>query len=192
MDRNRRSRSRSRDRERNDRGGDRGRGDFARDRGGDNKDRDSHQTDGRNRSERDRYDRERIERDERESKSVVVASSEAAVSKPLSREEQEAKRKERLALVKRITQGTDSDDEGGGTANNPGAKGPAEGEEEEDEEAEMARLMGFGDFSTTKGKPVDDNILGAGAGAVSKHKARKYRQYMNRKSGFNRPLAKMD
>jgi U4/U6.U5 tri-snRNP-associated protein 3 len=42
-----------------------------------------------------------------------------------------------------------------------------------------------------KGKPVEDNHVGAGTGAVSKHKARKYRQYMNRKGGFNRPLDKV-
>lgn len=184
MDRNRRSRSRSRDRESNR---ERGRDEIGRDRG-----RDKAPTI-INRTDRDRHDRERIERD-REAKGGSFASSGAATSVPLSKEEQEAKRKERLALVKRITQGTDSDDEGAGAAlsTNPGEREKIEGEEEEDDEAEMARLMGFGDFSTTKGKQIDDNKLGAGAGAVSKHKARKYRQYMNRKSGFDRPLAKMD
>jgi hypothetical protein len=58
---------------------------------------------------------------------------------------------------------------------------------------------------------VTDNQLGPAAGAISKHKARKYRQYMNRKGifvcfnfyrfcvylnfilgGFNKPLAKID
>ena len=184
MDRNRRSRSRSRDR-----GGNR-----EKDRDG--RDRDTKSSVVNNaRTDRERYDRERVERDarDRESKAgaVAVAIGGAVVNKPLSKEEQEAKRQERLALVKRMTQGANSDDEGAGEGIG-GAKEKVEGEEEEDEEAEMARLMGFGDFSTTKGKQIDDNTLGAGAGAVAKHKARKYRQYMNRKSGFNRPLAKMD
>jgi U4/U6.U5 tri-snRNP-associated protein 3 len=66
-----------------------------------------------------------------------------------------------------------------------------EGEEEEDDDdddEEMRRVMGFSGFDTTRGKHVDGND----AGAVSKHKARKYRQYMNRKGGFNRPLDKID
>ena len=41
--------------------------------------------------------------------------------------------------------------------------------------------MGFTGFSSTKGKVVEDNLLGPAAGAVAKHKGRKYRQYMNRK-----------
>ena len=68
-----------------------------------------------------------------------------------------------------------------------------------------------------QGKQLVDNLDGAGKGAVSKHKKRKYRQYMNRRGatyihhniafihhrftfytvyihtgGFNRPLQKMD
>ena len=51
--------------------------------------------------------------------------------------------------------------------------------------------MGFGGFGTTKGKAVEDNQSSAARGASSKNKGRKYRQYMNRKGGFNRPLDKM-
>jgi U4/U6.U5 tri-snRNP-associated protein 3 len=50
---------------------------------------------------------------------------------------------------------------------------------------------GFGGFSSTKGEQVEDNKKGPAKGAVSKNKAREYRQYMNRRGGFNRPLAKM-
>ncbi len=57
-----------------------------------------------------------------------------------------------------------------------------------DEEEQMNLFMGFGDFSTTKGKAVKDNHTTSARGAVAKNKARKYRQYMNRKGGFNRPL----
>lgn len=52
------------------------------------------------------------------------------------------------------------------------------------EEQEMMKLMGFGDFETTKGKRVPGNNV---FGLHVIHK-RKYRQYMNRKGGFNRPL----
>jgi U4/U6.U5 tri-snRNP-associated protein 3 len=52
----------------------------------------------------------------------------------------------------------------------------------------MMALLGFGGFDSTKGKAVDENVRGAAAGAVSKYKARKYRQYMNRRGGFNKPL----
>ena len=60
-----------------------------------------------------------------------------------------------------------------------------------DPEEQMKMMMGIGDFGSTKGKTVKDNQVGASRGAASKSKARKYRQYMNRKGGFNRPLDKM-
>lgn len=52
------------------------------------------------------------------------------------------------------------------------------------EEQEMMRTMGFCGFDTTKNKKVDGND----AGEVHVILKRKYRQYMNRKGGFNRPL----
>lgn len=52
----------------------------------------------------------------------------------------------------------------------------------------MQLLMGFGGFDSTKGKPVDDNAHGAAAGATRHESKRDYRQYMNRRGGFNRPL----
>ena len=42
-----------------------------------------------------------------------------------------------------------------------------------------------------KGKPLDENHVGPALGAVHKPKKRQYRQYMNRRGGFNRPLGKM-
>jgi U4/U6.U5 tri-snRNP-associated protein 3 len=62
----------------------------------------------------------------------------------------------------------------------------------DDERRRMMDLLGFGGFGTTKGKAVMDNQTSAARGAVSKNKGRKYRQYMNRKGGFNRPLDKMN
>ena len=40
-------------------------------------------------------------------------------------------------------------------------------------------------------QPVAGNATGDAAGAVHKVVKRKYRQYMNRKGGFNRPLDAM-
>ena len=62
----------------------------------------------------------------------------------------------------------------------------------DDEGRRMMDLLGFGGFGTTKGKAVVDNQTSAARGAASKNKGRKYRQYMNRKGGFNRPLDKMN
>ncbi|PRD24773.1 UNVERIFIED_CONTAM: Snrnp27 [Trichonephila clavipes] len=53
-----------------------------------------------------------------------------------------------------------------------------------DEEKDMMKIMGFGSFDSTKGKHVPGNVA---YGVHVIHK-RKYRQYMNRKGGFNRPL----
>ncbi|KAM8759672.1 U4/U6.U5 small nuclear ribonucleoprotein 27 kDa protein [Acanthopagrus latus] len=54
-----------------------------------------------------------------------------------------------------------------------------------EEEIEMMKLMGFGSFDSTKGRKADG---AANAHAVNVTMKRKYRQYMNRKGGFNRPL----
>ena len=61
-----------------------------------------------------------------------------------------------------------------------------------DDEEQMKMLLGFDGFGSTKGEAVQDNQNSAARGAAAKNKARKYRQYMNRKNGFNRPLEKMD
>ena len=60
-----------------------------------------------------------------------------------------------------------------------------------DEEEQMRKLLGFDGFGSTKGEAVEDNQSTAARGGAAKNKARKYRQYMNRKNGFNRPLEKM-
>lgn len=56
---------------------------------------------------------------------------------------------------------------------------------EEDGMDDMAAMMGFGGFGSTKGKKV----VGNNVGAVRKEKKTEYRQYMNRVGGFNRPLS---
>lgn len=60
------------------------------------------------------------------------------------------------------------------------------GVEDEDSEAEMARVMGFKNFRTTKDTKVPGNDKNYG---VNKVKKAEYRQYMNRVGGFNRPLS---
>jgi U4/U6.U5 tri-snRNP-associated protein 3 len=55
--------------------------------------------------------------------------------------------------------------------------------QDEDSEAEMARVMGFKDFRTTKNTKVPGNDRNY---AVSKVKKAEYR---NRVGGFNRPLS---
>ena len=54
-----------------------------------------------------------------------------------------------------------------------------------EEEIEMMKLMGFASFDSTKGKKVDGSV---NAYAINVSQERKYRQYMNRKGVFNRPL----
>jgi len=56
-----------------------------------------------------------------------------------------------------------------------------------EDEAAMMALMGFGGFDSTKGKPV----VGNETGIVDIKKQRTWRQYMNRRGGFNRPLDKI-
>ncbi|KAJ4389372.1 hypothetical protein N0V93_006839 [Gnomoniopsis smithogilvyi] len=58
-------------------------------------------------------------------------------------------------------------------------------EVEEDGLGDMAAMMGFGGFGSTKGKKV----VGNNVGAIRKEKKTEYRQYMNRVGGFNRPLS---
>lgn len=62
---------------------------------------------------------------------------------------------------------------------------PKELEGKSPEEIEMLKVMGFANFDTTKGKHVDGSC---NAYAVNIQQKRKYRQYMNRRGGFNKPL----
>ena len=55
-----------------------------------------------------------------------------------------------------------------------------------DEDALLRRTMGFVAFNTTKNKKIPGNDKNYG---VRKDKKTKYRQYMNRQGGFNRPLS---
>lgn len=55
------------------------------------------------------------------------------------------------------------------------------------EDEAMMAMMGLTGFGTTKGKHVEGNQ----EGAVDVKKMRTWRQYMNRRGGFNRPLDKI-
>lgn len=55
-------------------------------------------------------------------------------------------------------------------------------DELEDNEPSLSTILGFSRFNTTKGKKHVDY------GGVQLIKQRKYRQYMNRPGGFNRPI----
>jgi len=58
--------------------------------------------------------------------------------------------------------------------------------EDEDEEARMLRVMGIAGFGSSKGK--SHNKSSAEAVCRDKTQKRTYRQYMNRRGGFNRSL----
>lgn len=65
------------------------------------------------------------------------------------------------------------------------------GMEKMPEEELLAQLMGMQSFGSSKGQGVDDNKYGDARGGMRKNQVRKYRQYMNRKGGFNRSLDKI-
>jgi U4/U6.U5 tri-snRNP-associated protein 3 len=77
---------------------------------------------------------------------------------------------------------------GGGTSKSVKAQSnvmvldPQVMEGKSNEEIEMLKIMGFSGFDTTKGKHVE----GTNHSAINIQQKRKYRQYMNRKGGFNR------
>ena len=60
--------------------------------------------------------------------------------------------------------------------------------EHSDETTEIMRVMGFAKFHSTKGEKKPTDYLGKIESEVRIVKKRRYRQYMNRRGGFNRPL----
>lgn len=57
--------------------------------------------------------------------------------------------------------------------------------DDNDEDAQMRRIMGFTKFRSTHNTKVPGNQIYG----VNKEKKTEYRQYMNRVGGFNRPLS---
>ena len=125
----------------------------------------------------------------------------------------------REALAKEDAEGSASPAPGDDVGMEDGDVRGSAGEGEDGEEDGMASMMGFGGFGTTKvghralrlyhlarrsaaevrrlavkytrtdtqGKGIGQNA----AGGVKVHKQRTWRQYMNRRGGFNRPLDKL-
>lgn len=56
------------------------------------------------------------------------------------------------------------------------------------EEEQMAKLLGFAGFASTHGQQIESNVTTAARGGRFKVPGRKFRQYMNRRDGFNRPV----
>ena len=67
----------------------------------------------------------------------------------------------------------------------------SDSEPEQEDDSAMMAMMGFSGFSTTKNTKVEDNHTSAAKGTANLAKGRTYRQYMNRKGGFNRALDTM-
>jgi U4/U6.U5 tri-snRNP-associated protein 3 len=110
------------------------------------------------------------------------------------RAENNAEERRLTDIQEGVATGSKSDDK---TTNTTRAKESIveiqEGElEDYEEDEQMQMLLGFSSgFASTKGQAVEDNHKSASKGTAAKNKARKYRQYMNRKGGFNRPLDAM-
>ena len=162
------------------------------------------QADRRNRHQQDHYDRQHTSLF---SKKTKTCSEDDGDKKKIAEQE----RKQRMARLRQEIKKEDEDlaalDK---HAEDAGTSAPShlqesqlnpqesiiEIKEEEleglDEEDQMRKLLGFDGFGSTKGLSVEDNQSTAARGAGAKNRARKYRQYMNRKNGFNRPLEKMN
>ncbi len=148
-------------------------------------------------------------RDDRGRRSIASASassSSAAPRRELDRERLDRERRERMSRLRAeneeeeqklaaVSNGDGGDGSGNGneiTGKNQILEVDEEDLEGMDEEEQMRKLLGFEGFDSTKGKAVADNQTTLARGSAAKNKARKYRQYMNRKGGFNRPLDKMN
>jgi len=70
------------------------------------------------------------------------------------------------------------------TGDDEDTKPEVEDDPVDEETRKMQQLMGIGGFETTKNKKVTDNV----GGFAKINRTQRYRQYMNRRGGFNRPL----
>lgn len=61
----------------------------------------------------------------------------------------------------------------------------------EEEDTDMMQVLGFGGFATTKDQNHDMGEMFESMAWKNSNYSRKYRQYMNRRGGFNKPLDKM-
>eukprot|EP00397_Hematodinium_sp_SG-2012_P055305 GEMP01067402.1.p1 GENE.GEMP01067402.1~~GEMP01067402.1.p1 ORF type:complete len:137 (+),score=39.63 GEMP01067402.1:59-469(+) len=91
--------------------------------------------------------------------------------------EKEKERDKKDELRRRLAEAYDSEDEQARVPRRTPEENPVD-------EVLMSKIMGFASFDTSKGKDHSDTSLDG----VKKTTRRQYRQYMNRRGGFNRPL----
>ncbi|TCD68893.1 hypothetical protein EIP91_009443 [Steccherinum ochraceum] len=165
-------------------------------RGGDDRDRDSRRDRdsgrrggrdaGWDRRDRDRATKPDEKRDEKEKEPVVEAGKPGAEERDRRQPAVFTQPPEEFSMGDAAAEDTEP--------SRPMSEAPVEegeeGEEMEatnaDDEAMMA-MMGMSGFGSTKGKHVEGNQ----EGSVDVKKMRTWRQYMNRRGGFNRPLDKI-
>jgi len=151
----------------------------------------------------DRSSRRRSHRDRSRSRSppqinadhALPSAAAAAAADRAAKDDLEAARRQRMARLRaenedeeRRLQAFDRQQEHADTTKNS-AKNPSSADavrpedlEGLDEMEQMKVLMGLDGFGSTKGQKVEDNHKTSARGAAAKNKARKYRQYMNRKA----------
>lgn len=117
------------------------------------------------------------------------------------RQRESAPKKIEIKLASKVVDGEDTNEKEVSTVDIPHTKTMLENEKDKDhenstesstsgfheqptEELDMAAMMGFSSFGTTKQKKVGPDV-----GGVAKKKQANFRQYMNRKNGFNRSLS---
>jgi U4/U6.U5 small nuclear ribonucleoproteins len=108
-----------------------------------------------------------------------------------SKDELEAARRARMARLRAENEDEEQTVTGRGSGANGGStkvdtsrqSGVVDASELEglDDDEQMRIMLGFDGFGSTKNTKVDDNHATSARGAAAKNKARKYRQYMNRK-----------
>jgi U4/U6.U5 small nuclear ribonucleoproteins len=108
-----------------------------------------------------------------------------------SKDEIEAARRARMARLRAENEDEEQAVTGRGSGANGGSakvdtsrqSGVVDASELEglDDDEQMRIMLGFDGFGSTKNTKVDDNHATSARGAAAKNKARKYRQYMNRK-----------
>lgn len=175
--------NRDRDRERSSRGGGGGgsRGGGDRDRSKNTYDRKDRNTDDRRErrpDDRDKVSKSRHDRSSNPNKSGLGFNS----PRPASSHDANASSNAPTAPKGRFEPAREKEAE----KSKPVEVGAMEIDDDEDSEAEMKRVLGFGKFKTTKNTKIPGNEF---MYAVAKAKQTKYRQYMNRQGGFNRPLS---
>ncbi|KAM4745371.1 U4/U6.U5 small nuclear ribonucleoprotein 27 kDa protein [Anableps anableps] len=142
----------------------------------------------RSRSTSREHERRRRDRDRSRSRDRDRDRRRSRSRSPHRRRSRTPPRRHRSSSLSPVRQKDRRDDERKEVKDKPGKSIQISAEDMQgktEEEIEMMKMMGFGSFDSTKGKKTDGSV---NAYAVNVTMKRKYRQYMNRKGGFNRPL----